>query len=66
MSRSALKFLTKAGVAPEHRLVRQPVFCTNRTQERKRNIDSMSRELITTKDKDVVSKNTRKGCGCHN
>lgn len=66
MSRSALKFLIKAGIAPVHRLVRQPVFCTNRTQERKRNVDTMSRELITTKDKDVVIKDIGKGCGCNN
>ena len=66
MFRSALKFLTKAGIAPVHRLVRQPVFCTNRTQERKRNVDTMSRELITTKDKDVVIKDIGKGCGCNN
>lgn len=64
MSKSALKFLVKAGVAPVHRLVRQAVFCTDRTQERKRT--QMNREVATTKDKDVINKSNRKDCGCCN
>ena len=68
MSRSALKFLVKAGVAPVHRLVRRATFCTNRTQERKRkpSSDVKFREMNITKDKDVIIKSSGKGCRCCN
>jgi len=32
MTKSALKFITKAGIAPVERLVRQDTFATDRTQ----------------------------------